>query len=210
MKVHGFDDTIKWYDDNSEKYSEDLYKSIPLDSVDEFMKYIPPDAYILEAGCGPGRETKIFTQKGIKTTGIDLSEGLLKIAKKNNPNTEYIKGNFLDTPFEDETFDGVWSHASLVHLEDINDVKKALKEFFRITKKGGFIFVKVKEQAGEKKTAVVTDTLSNHDRFFRYYIAQELVELVTKEGFRVVSNLKREDGHGRPEVQWLEVIAKKP
>jgi ubiquinone/menaquinone biosynthesis C-methylase UbiE len=209
MKVKGLADTIDWYDNNADKYAEELHKVAPIESIDSFINYLPKGAYILEAGCGPGRETKIFTEKRIKTCGIDLSEGLLEIARKINPDTEYIKGSFLQLPFPNETFDGVWAHASLVHLETIEDVESALNEFCRVLKNKGILFVGTKMQIGEEKTAIVSDTLSNHERFFRYYKSEEISNYIKEAGFEIMESIVREDGHGRKEVQWIKIIARK-
>ncbi|MDD5068250.1 MAG: class I SAM-dependent methyltransferase [Candidatus Pacebacteria bacterium] len=209
MKVEGFKDTIDWYDNNSEQYAKGLYEVSPTASIQAFLEHIPQDAYVLEAGCGPGRESKIFHEKGIKTVGIDMSEGLLEVARKMNPETEFVKGNFLELPFPDATFGAVWAHASLVHLETIEDAKKALEEFHRVLKSGGTLLVKVKAQTGEDKTAVVTDTLSKHDRFFRYYTPENMEALLIEAGFEIISNTMLEDDHGRSEVKWIQVIVKK-
>jgi len=209
MKIIGFKDTIDWYDNNSKQYSDGLHTTFPTASFETFLKYIKSGDYVLEAGCGPGRETKQFSLRGIKTIGVDISEGLITIAKKNNPETEYILCNFLQLPFSKETFDGVWAHASLVHLETIDEVKQALKEFYRVLKKDGYVLIKVKEQVGNEKTAVVSDTLSKHERFFRYYSREEMMNLVTEAGFKIVDNLIQEDDHGRKEVSWIQIIAQK-
>lgn len=208
-KVHGFQDTIDWYDNNSEQYAESLNEVVPMDSIGVFLKVLPPHPSVLEAGCGPGRESKIFHEKGVHTIGVDLSEGLLKVAKERNPEVEYVKADFRELPFQDGMFDGVWSHASLVHLETIEDVKKSIDEFRRVLKSGGILFIKVKAQTGEKKTDVVTDTLSKHDRFFRYYTVEELKEILMSNGFEILSTDLMEDGHGRAEVKWIQIVGKK-
>jgi ubiquinone/menaquinone biosynthesis C-methylase UbiE len=209
MEIKGFNDTIDWYDNNAETYSEGLAKAIPIDDVKAFLRYLPPHGYVLEAGCGPGRESTLFKENGIKTVGVDISKGLLEIARRNNPDIEYTEGNFLSLPFADDTFDGVWSHASLVHLEKIKDVRTALTEFARVLKSNGILYVYVKEQIGEEKTAVVADSLSNHNRFFRYYSVQELTDLITNTGFEILNTELKEDALGRAEVNWIEIIGKK-
>lgn len=208
MEIKGLKDTIDWYDNNAETYNKGLSKNGPVDDVEAFLKYLSPDAYVLEVGCGPGRESTLFKENGIRTVGVDISKGLLEIARQNNPDIEYIEANFLSLPFVDSTFDGVWSHASLVHLEKIEDVQTALTEFSRVLKDEGILYVSVKEQT-EEKTAVVTDSLSNHNRFFRYYTLQELTDLITNAGFEILNTELKEDAHGRVEVRWIEIIGKK-
>ncbi len=208
MDIHGFDDTIAWYNSNAEEYAKNLYTVVPLESINKFLKYLTPHASVLDAGCGPGRESMVFHQKGIHVIGVDLSEGLLKVAKERNPEVEFVKANFLQLPFNDDTFDGVWSHASLVHLETIGDVQKALVEFYRVLKQGGLVYVSVKAQQESKKTAVVSDSLSKHERFFRYYTPKELTSLMVGAGFEMISSSIEEDLHGRAQ-KWIESIARK-
>lgn len=62
----------------------------------------------------------------------------------------------------------------------------------------------------DENTAVVADTLSKHERFFRYYTQAELDTMLKKAGFRVLETGYKGDQHGRKEVQWLEFIAKRP
>ncbi len=209
MDVHGFKDTIEWYDRNAEEYAQKIFAVVPLKSIEEFLTYLPPHPSVLEAGCGPGRESMIFHEKGVEVIGVDLSESLLKIAREKNPEVTFVKANFLELPFEENTFDGVWSHASLVHLETIDDVRRALGEFYRVLKPNGVAYIAVKAQTGDEKTAVVTDALSKHDRFFRYYTSDELTDLLIETGFMIISTGVKEDLHGRPEVRWLEFIARK-
>ena len=209
MDVKGFDDTIRWYDDNAEEYAESANQVQPVQIIEDFLAVLPEDPYVLEAGCGPGRESKIFRNKGIRVVGIDLSEGLIAVARKHNPDVEYIIGDFRNMPFVDGIFDGVWSHASLVHFEQIQDVEDSLAEFYRVLKQGGKLFVKTKARIGENETEVVADTLSNHDRFFRYYTIEQLTNLLEKAGFTIHSASLHPDDHGRREVSWIHMNAEK-
>ena len=206
MKITGFKDTIDWYDKNGEEYADSMYTVAPIDKIERFLKILPPDPLVLDAGCGAGRDSKIFYEKGAKVIGIDISEGLLAEARKRNPDIEFIYGDFRKLPFSEKMFDGVWSHASLVHFETIEDVRESLAEFHRVLKNKGKIFIYVKMQTGKEKTAIVADKLSKHERFFRYYMPEEIEKLVADAGFKILKNKIHEDSHGRTEVKWIEVI----
>ncbi len=208
-KSIGFKETIGWYDDNAQQYATKLSTDVPYEAINMFLLNLPPSPSILEAGCAAGRESKVFIERGAKITGVDLSENLLNIAKRDNPQGEYVKANFLNLSFQDSTFDGVWAHASILHLETVDEVMIALREFNRVLKPGGILFVGVKMQSGDEKTAIVTDSLSNADRFFQYFTESEMRELIGKANFEVEKVTFGEDGHGRKEVKWIRVIAKK-
>lgn len=209
MKVKGFTDTIDWYDKNAIQYANASYPGIPYDLIDKFLSYLPKNPKILDAGCGPGRDCGIFNKLGAQITGLDISEGLLKVARARNPDVPFVKGDFLNLPFENESFDGIWAHAALVHLESIDQVKKAIQEFKRVLKLKGILHVYVKEQTGNQKTAVVNDKLTNHDRFFRYYSQNELKTYLENEGFIIKEQTQREDFYGRADVRWICIFATK-
>jgi ubiquinone/menaquinone biosynthesis C-methylase UbiE len=209
VKVTGNKDTINWYDANAEKYAADSDGITFESTARQFLEKLNPNPKILEAGCGSGRDAITLSELGAEVTGVDASEGLIAVAKKKSLDIEFLVGNFLDLPFLDETFDGVWSHASLVHLDTISDVKSALSEFYRVLKNEGYLYVLVKKQNGEEKTAVVSDSLSNHNRFFRYYTEEELQTLLEEVGFTITEVKTEEDVHGRNEVTWLKLLAKK-
>lgn len=209
MNVKGFDDTIRWYDENSESYSRAQATKTPIDSIEKFLTYLPQHPRVLDAGCASGRETGVFVQKGADVTGVDLSKGFLKLAREKYPTVRFVEADFRRLPLDDGMFDGVWSHASLVHLEILEDVQKTLAEFRRVLKPSGVLYICVKEQQGDEETAVVTDTLSNHDRFFRYYTEEGLKKLIEDTGFAVLEIARKPDLHGRSEVQWLEIISRR-
>ena len=209
MKIEGLKDTISWYDKNAEKYADSAERVLPVELLEKFLSMLPQSSRVLDAGCGSGRDSRFLHQKCAVVTGIDISEGLLQEARKRDENVSFVKGDMTAMPFADGSYDGVWSHASLVHLETISDVKKALGEFSRVLKTGGILHLFVKAQAGKEKTAIVSDSLSNHDRFFRYYTEEELRDLVATVGFGHLDTTLLPDPHGRPEVTWIALFAKK-
>jgi len=213
MEIKGFADTIAWYDQNAEQYAEVQGKIADHDDVALFASKLPTEGYILDAGCAAGRDANLFTQKGLRVEGIDVSKGLIAIAKKNYPHLSFRIGNFLSLPYENETFDGIWAHQSLLHLETVEDVLTALKEFYRVLKPGGIILVLVKAKMGVEKTAVAKDAFSNHDRFFQYFTKDELRELLSKSGFKINQieqyNEIDRNPHGRPEVDLILALGEK-
>lgn len=213
MKIKGFKDTIRWYDKNAAQYAKTALEHAAYDQILEFLNLIPRGGKILDAGCGSGRDTSIFVEKGYEAVGIDLSVGLLNEAKKSYPKVDFIKGNLLDLPFSDQYFDGVWVHTSLLHFETVGEVKKALGEFKKVLKEKGILHVLVKSQTGNQKTAVVSDAYSKHDRFFQYFTKEELDTLLKEAGFRILKieqykELDR-DPKGRPEVEFILALAQK-
>jgi ubiquinone/menaquinone biosynthesis C-methylase UbiE len=206
--IKGFNDTIAWYNANAQKYAENIEDVPSLDYLDEFSDIAGEGSAVMDAGCASGRDTNLLRQRGLMATGLDLSKSLLDIARQRYPDLEFIEGNFLELPFKNNNFDGIWAHASLLHLESTEDVTKALSEFNRVLKSGGIIHIFVKQQQGSEKTSIVSDSLSGHDRFFQWFSKNEMQDLLRKTQFTI---LKIEDDipdpAGRPEINWIRVLA---
>jgi ubiquinone/menaquinone biosynthesis C-methylase UbiE len=210
MDIKGFKDTIDWYDKNADSYAAAANKIDFSEVIAIFLKKLPPNPRVLDAGCGSGRDSRGLKDGGAIVTGLDISEGLLVVARRDNPDITFVKGNFTDLPLESNSFDGIWAQASLVHLETIEEVQKTLREFYRVLNPGGFIWICVKKSEGDEKTAIVTDKVSNHDRFFRYYDPGELAGLLKDAGFEVGHHKIVDDPCGREEVKWIWFTVQKP
>lgn len=213
MDVKGLKDTIEWYDTNAEQYAAANATYFDMNHIATFASWLPKNATVLDAGCGAGRDANILSEQGLKVTGVDLSGGLLKVAKKKFPTITFVEGNLLNLPFEDMSFDGVWSNTSLLHLETVGDVKQALSEMHRVLDKQGVLHVLVKAQTGADKTSVVSDKLSGHDRFFQYFTLSEMKGLLSEAGFKIALAKEYSETetipHGRPEVKLIWCLARK-
>lgn len=130
------ENTLKYYDENSKVYSEEwsnnFTDNFDFENPNIFISYLNEGAYILDLGCGHGRDTAYFIKKDYKVKAIDGSEEMCKLASKlTGINVEQI--NFLDINYSNE-FDGVFASASLLHLNNkdliivLKKISKALKE----------------------------------------------------------------------------------
>ena len=95
------------------------------------------DLKILDAGCGPGVMLPTLAKYG-DVVGVDMSDDALQFAKKRG---KVVKGNIMSLKFKDETFDLVICMDVLYHTW-VDDETKALKEFNRVLKKGGLLFIR--------------------------------------------------------------------
>ena len=60
--------------------------------LEQFVSLLPKEAHVLDVGCGAGIPTANFLiKRGIKVTGIDLSDSMLSMARENVPDAEFIK-----------------------------------------------------------------------------------------------------------------------
>jgi len=100
---------------------------------------VPSHKKILDVGCGKGRFCRIMKDSGFAdVVGIDASEGLIRVAQKNNTDITFFQANVTDMPFNDNEFDVV---LCIEVLEHIVDIQKAIAEMARILKPGGSLCI---------------------------------------------------------------------
>jgi SAM-dependent methyltransferase len=94
---------------------------------------------VLMLGCGTGDETIMLSCAGAQELiGIDLSKVSIEIAKEAYPQYNFLVCDMHNLPFEDESFDFVYSSLA-VHYSD--NPKTVYDEVYRVLKKGGqFLF----------------------------------------------------------------------
>lgn len=103
-------------------------------------KHFAPGSKVLHAGCGSGQvDTDLHDH--LRITAVDISLPALKLYRRENPAAEEVKhASIFELPFEDETFDGAYNLGVVEHF-DSNQVKNALSEMRRVTKRGGKVVV---------------------------------------------------------------------
>ncbi len=195
-----YDVTRETYDRTAKRYAErhpgiwDLEYKI-------MRSLVPEGSLILDAGCGPGRDTKYFLSVGYNVMGVDYSAGMLEEARKRVPNGNFQKMNILELGFDREHFDAIWACASLLHIKK-EDMKKALREFYRVLKQNGVIFISVKEGNDTE----IKSYPDGSKRFFAYYKENEIRGILTENRFSVTNFNKLGDSDGDT---WLCIFAKK-
>jgi ubiquinone/menaquinone biosynthesis C-methylase UbiE len=98
---------------------------------------------ILDSGCGNGRLFLALKEKNVDYYGVDFSEKLIEIAKKNYPEGKFLVANCLNLPFPENFFDKVYSIAVLHHIPSKKFRILYLKEIKRVLKKNGIFFLRV-------------------------------------------------------------------
>jgi ubiquinone/menaquinone biosynthesis C-methylase UbiE len=95
---------------------------------------------VLDAGSGTGRMARYLTDRGCTVTGLDLSPGMLAMARRDHPDLDVREGSVTALPFEDDAFDGVLLWYSTIHLTD-EELPVALAEVARVVRPSGLVLV---------------------------------------------------------------------
>jgi SAM-dependent methyltransferase len=91
---------------------------------------------VLDVGCGTGLGTAELVRRGVQVSGVDLSPGMLAVAKANLPEVGFTVGSMLALPHADASFDGVLAWYSTIHVPDPL-LPDALAELVRVLRPGG-------------------------------------------------------------------------
>lgn len=141
MTEGGHEETRAYYDEFSKRYEEqrrpnhaDGYHALVDDLEVELCERYGRNNDVLECGCGTGLILERIAGFARRASGIDLSPGMLSVAKARG--LDVREGSVTALPFEDATFDVTCSFKVLAHVPDIG---KALREMARVTKPGGVI-----------------------------------------------------------------------
>ena len=94
---------------------------------------------VLDVACGTGTLLDMVKIKGLKCYGIDISEGMINVAKKKVPDAEIMQASYYEIPFPEERFDHVVATNAL--SGDSIDARKVLLEMLRVCRCGGWIYI---------------------------------------------------------------------
>jgi 2-polyprenyl-3-methyl-5-hydroxy-6-metoxy-1,4-benzoquinol methylase len=140
--------TINYYDLNAKKYIETTINIAAGEPIKSFCSQLKPNANILDVGCGSGRDSLYFINRGFSVVAIDASKQLANLA------SAVIQQDVLVTSIEnlkiENEFDAVLCMASLLHLKK-NDLPSATKNCSKSLKENqeGLFFASFKIGYGE-------------------------------------------------------------
>ncbi len=206
------DKTIAAYNQSPDKYETSTTGMTPPAEFKRFADMVGGTGKtVLDAGCAFGRDSVELLKQGITPIGIDLSDELLKKAATNNPDITFRKMDVRELDFDNDNFDGIWCHAVLLHLND-NDIEKALKEFHRVLKQHGTLFISFKKGEGTKE--VVEAFSSEAARFYNFKTTETTTAILEAAGFADIDAyyINEQDlfGPDKRDLEWVHCFSTKP
>jgi SAM-dependent methyltransferase len=134
------------YDEFAELYAEkfsDSLASYPLErgllaSFAELAKEV--GGPVADLGCGPGHVTAYLSSLGLDAFGVDVSSGMIAIARAKNPDLRFEIGSMAALDIPDASLSGILSRYSIIHTAP-EDVPPVLAEFRRVLAPGGCVFI---------------------------------------------------------------------
>lgn len=193
------DKTLKYYNENAQSFASGTVSVKFTEVQDKFLEKLNPDAYILDFGCGAGRDTKYFLSRGYQVDVVDGSEQLCRIASKyTGIKVRQMLFQELD---EKEKYDGIWACASILHLPK-KQLREVLKNMYAALKPEGWIYTSFKygEFEGERNGRYFTDFTTDTFKDFIHDM----------HGLKIEEHWITGDVRpGRGEEKWLNLLLQK-
>lgn len=108
--------------------------------LDRFAEALADAGPCMDLGCGPGYGTRYLHDRGVEISGLDLSSGMVKQARKLHPDIRFEQGDMRAIKARDESLAAVVSLFSLRHIP-AEEVQNTLLEFQRVLEPGGALLL---------------------------------------------------------------------
>lgn len=192
-------DTLEYYNEHAKAFADSTANLEFTEFQDKFLSYIKPGARVLDFGCGSGRDTKYFLNKGYQVDAIDGSSELVKMA------SEYAQIEVKQMLFQElqavGVYDGIWACSSILHLtgDELADVMERMEKAL-VSK--GIIYMSFKygTEENERKGRHFTDMTEDKMKGLL-----DKVGLFMTEDMWVTSDVRP----GREDEKWLNIIVRK-
>ena len=191
--------TIHYYNLNAKQFTAGTVDINFEATQNRFLEKLPKPAYILDFGCGSGRDTKYFLNKGYKVSAIDGSKELCKIAE--NYTGIAIKQMLFQDLNEKELYDGIWACSSILHLPE-NELKEVINKMADALKAGGVIYTSFKYGNFEGE---------RNGRYFKDFTEKSFGDFIKDmENIKIEEQWITGDARiNRSQEKWLNVILRK-
>ena len=191
--------TLFYYNKNAVQFAEETVSVDFSATQEKFARLLKPAAYILDFGCGSGRDTKYFLSRGFQ---VDATDGSVELCQFASAYTGIpVKRMLFSELSAIETYDGIWACSSILHLPKA-ELKDVLQKIGRALKPGGVLYTSFKYGTfeGERNGRYFTDfTEETYPAF-----AADITMLGIEE-FWLTGDVRS----GRGDEKWLNLIMRR-
>ncbi|AET67782.1 methylase involved in ubiquinone/menaquinone biosynthesis [Desulfosporosinus orientis DSM 765] len=182
--------TITAYDKHCDVYNDKFKEFEPyVQKIKEFIELLEPGMKVLDLGCGPGNVSRqlMLSGKEFSIEGIDLSEEMVKLARKNVPSGKFSCRDLRDISFPAESFDAILLSFCIVHLDgtEMADLLKKVAKYLKQERRLYLSFMEGKKDGFEK-------TSFSEEELFFYYHSLEKVQDILKDNHLSINKLTKQ------------------
>lgn len=141
-------DTYSYYESNARQFFDGTVAVDMGELHERFLALIPAGGHLLDAGCGSGRDARVFLQRGYRVSAFDASPALARLASEHLGQPVAVR-RFSELE-EEALYDGIWACASLLHVAP-DEMPDVLARLWRALKPGGVFYCSFKLGQGERE-----------------------------------------------------------
>jgi SAM-dependent methyltransferase len=188
----------QYYKDNAQRFYESTI-DVDMQSLYQcFLPLVKKEGWILDAGCGAGRDSKHFIGLGYGVEAFDASHELAALASKLIKKT--VKVDFFETYQNDKPFDAIWACASLLHVPQ-QDLARVFKSLTALLNTQGIFYCSFKY--GDQQ-------VERNGRLFTNLTEETFIQQISDLPLEIIKQWKTGDlREGRESEKWLNVIMRK-
>ncbi|MEO5655998.1 MAG: class I SAM-dependent methyltransferase [Nitrosospira sp.] len=164
----------------------------------QHIKAVPP-FNILDFGCGPGRDLKVFAELGHVATGLEGAMNFVEMARSHS-GCEVWHQDFLRLDLPDGHFHGIFANASLFHVPT-SELSRVLKELWATLKPDGVLFSSNPRGNNEEGW--------NQGRYGVYHHIESWRHHLANAGFVEITHYYRPAGLPFEQQSWLASVWRK-
>lgn len=197
--------TISYYDENAATFCEGTRNADMSETRGRFLQYLKPNALILDAGCGSGRDSKAFMESGYRVVAMDGSKEMCRQASK------YLGQEVQCRRFEEiderNVYDGIWACASLLHVP-YELLPKVIARLIDALVDGGVLYASFKYGEEEREAGGRYFTDLREDGWKK--VQEEAEDMIKESRLEMTECFVTGDvREGRGEEKWLNVVGRK-
>ena len=199
MSENSYNSTLQYYQQNADEFVEGTISADMHDVRARFLKLLPPHAFILDFGCGSGRDVRAFLEQGYGVDAVDGSAELCRMA------SEYtgisVKQMLFGELSATEQYDGIWACASILHLPKV-ELVDVLQKVADALKTCGVLYTSFKYGEFEGIRG---------GRYFTDLTEKSLTSLMAEvPSLQIVDTWITNDVRpGREEERWINILARR-
>ncbi len=187
-----------FYQKNYKAYHEKTFSIDPSSFLEPLARRLPTEAFILDVGCGSGRDLRWMKKQGFDVIGFERSPELAELARK-NAGCEVIEGDFETYDFSTILVDAVMLIGAMVHTP-YERFAEVFKNITAAISSHGNVLITLKEGQGDWTDA--------DNRVFYLWQDQKAREMFDTLGFEVRDFAKAVSKTGSGDV-WISYVLDK-
>ncbi|MDY0287339.1 MAG: class I SAM-dependent methyltransferase [Sphaerochaeta sp.] len=192
-------DSSQYYNTHAEQYVKSTAEVDMSEQYAMFLPHLTKGSSILDAGCGSGRDSLYFKQRGYTVQAFDASEAMVE-STRSLAQIPVRKLTFLEMDYDQE-FDGIWACASLLHVPKQESIK-VFSLLAKALKPKGFLYCSFKNRE---------ESFEKDGRIFSCFTPESMQEFIQGlEAFKLIEmKLSTDVRPGREDEGWVNVVMQK-